>query len=159
MTDIWTWSPHRAIFFQVLSLKTDTDFVNCLCIGQQYNIDFINSARKVLLISLRSSCSSYSRAQVPKVSSLFFFNFLTNATYCSLLGTNKIHLSGKSRYLLFYITYFSNVSREIKLHFPCNFNLPHAAQLQAIYDDESMVHSSVYLHIPEEAILFVTIKY
>ena len=76
-----------------------------------------------------------------------------------LLSTNKIHLSGKSTYLLFYIIYFSNVSREIKLHLPCNFNLPHATQLQAIYVDGSMVYSSVYLRLPEKCILFLAIRH
>jgi len=76
-----------------------------------------------------------------------------------LLSTNKIHLSGKSRYLLFYIIYFSNVSREIKQHFPCNFNLPYAAQLQAIYVDESIVYSSMYLGLPEKCVLFVAIRH
>jgi len=61
--------------------------------------------------------------------------------------------------LLFYIIYFSNVSKEVKLRFPCNFNLPPAAQLQAIYVDESMVYSSMYLHLPVECILFVAIRH
>ena len=68
----------RRSFFRYWSLKTDTDFVNslCICLSQYCKTDLINSAWNIFLIRLRSSflhrvVHTQIQRQVPKVSSTF----------------------------------------------------------------------------------------
>jgi len=177
LTDIWPLSPHRAIFFRVLNFGNRRGLFELSVYWSksavqhrfhkfcQGSLAYFSAS---ILSFIKKSTNNFSVRSLRSknfflISSLKMHTGVLHVPYIyvsrCLLSTNKIHLSGKSRYLLFYIIYFSNVSREIKQHFPCNFNLPYAAQLQAIYVDESIVYSSMYLGLPEKCVLFVAIRH